>query len=256
MSHHRIEARDLTFAYPDGHPAIRSLSFVIRHGESVGIIGANGAGKSTLLLLLLGLLQPSGGEILIGDVRITPGTATEVRRHLGLVFQDPDDQLFMTSVYDDVAFGPRNRHLDDAAVDRRVQAALATVGITHLAGRAPYQLSGGEKRAASIATVLAMQPDVLIMDEPTAGLDPRSRRRVIDFLQGFAHTKMITAHDLDLIQATCRRTIILLDGAIAADGLSDDLLTDAALLDRCGLEVPPALRACPHCGRAPHPFIQ
>lgn len=186
MSHHRIEARDLSFSYPDGHPAIRGLSFVISHGESVGIIGANGAGKSTLLLLLLGLLQSTEGQIIIGDVPITPTTATEIRRHLGLVFQDPDDQLFMTTVYDDVAFGPRNRHLDEVTVDRRVQAALSAVGIAHLGDRAPYQLSGGEKRAASIATVLAMQPDVLIMDEPTAGLDPRSRRRVIGFLQQFA----------------------------------------------------------------------
>ncbi len=248
MSHHKIEARSLRFAYPDGHEAIRGLSFTICHGESVGIIGANGAGKSTLLQLLLGLLFPQDGEVLVGDVHVTPRTLPLIRQRLGLVFQDPDDQLFMTTVRDDVAFGPRNLGLDETDVVARVDAALEAVGISHLENRAPFKLSGGEKRAAAIATVLAMQPDILVMDEPTAGLDPRSRRRVIGLLQGFAHTKIITGHDLDMIQDTCRRIIVIRDGTVAADGPAADILSDAALLDACGLELPLGLQKCPRCG--------
>jgi len=244
MSHHKIEARSLAFAYPDGHAAIQNLSFTVFHGEAVGIIGANGAGKSTLLLLLLGLLFPSSGEVLVGDVHVTPKTVAMIRQRLGLVFQDPDDQLFMTTVYDDVAFGPRNLRLDETEVAARVDAALDAVGIRHLKDRAPFKLSGGEKRAAAIATVLAMQPDVLIMDEPTAGLDPKSRRRVIQLLNSFAHTKIITSHDLDMIHDTCRRVIVIREGTVAADGPAADILRDAALLDACGLEMPLALQSC------------
>lgn len=244
MSHHKLEVRSLKFAYPDGHEAIRDMSFLIRHGESVGIIGANGAGKSTLLLLLLGLLFPGSGEVLVGDVHVTPKTLPMIRQRLGLVFQDPEDQLFMTSVYDDVAFGPRNLRLDEAEVAARVDAALQAVGIQHLKDRAPFKLSGGEKRAASIASVLSMQPDILIMDEPTSGLDPKSRRRVINLLRSFEHTKIITSHDLDMIHDTCRRVIVIREGTVAADGPAADILGNAALLDECGLEMPLSMQKC------------
>lgn len=248
MSHHKLEVRDLHFAYPDGQEAIRNMSFVIHHGESVGIIGANGAGKSTLLMLLMGVLFPDRGEVLVGDVHVTKKTLPLIRQRLGIVFQNPDDQLFMTTVYDDVAFGPRNYKLDELEVESRVEQALEMVGITHLKDRAPFKLSGGEKRAAAIASVLSMEPDVLIMDEPTAALDPKSRRRIIRLLNGFRHTKIITSHDLDMTYETCDRIIVIKDGEIAADGPKAEILTNAELLDYCGLEVPLSLQNCPVCG--------
>lgn len=248
MSHHKIEAKELHYQYPDGHKAVNGLSFLIGHGESVGIIGANGAGKSTLLMLLMGVLFPLAGEVRVGDVPVTKKALPLIRKSLGLVFQDPDDQLFMTTVYDDVAFGPRNYSLSEEEVERRVNEALSKVGILHLKERAPFKLSGGEKRAAAIAAVLSMQPDVLIMDEPTAALDPKSRRRVMGLLKGFEHTKIITSHDLDMVLEVCGRVIVIKDGKIAADGDAKDILLNAELLDQCALEVPLSLQNCPVCG--------
>lgn len=250
MSHHKLEARKLHFSYPDGHQAIRDISFTIHHGESVGIIGANGAGKSTLLMLLMGILFPISGEVLIGDIHVTKKTLPVIRQRLGMVFQDPDDQLFMTKVYNDVAFGPRNYKLDEKEVKGRVLEALDTVGISHLIDRAPFKLSGGEKRAAAIACVLSMQPDVLIMDEPTSSLDPKSRRKVMALLNTFEHTKIITSHDLDMVLETCRRVIVIKDGMIAADGGVNEVLANGDLLDSCGLEIPLSLQNCPVCGTA------
>jgi len=249
MSHHKIEVKDLTFTYPDGHRAVNGMSFCIHHGESVGIIGANGAGKSTLLMLLMGVIFPCNGEVMVGDVHVTKKTLSMIRQRLGMVFQDPDDQLFMTTVYDDVAFGPRNYKLDEKEVENRVMQALDMVGIRHLRDRAPYKLSGGEKRAAAIASILSMQPDVLIMDEPTSALDPKSRRRVIGLLKSFEHTKIITSHDLDMVFETCKRVIVIKDGQIAADGRVSEILVNKELMDSSGLEIPLALQGCPVCGR-------
>lgn len=249
MSHHKIEVRNVHFSYPDGHQAIKGMSFTLFHGDSVGIIGANGAGKSTLLMLLMGLLFPSQGEVMVGDVQVTKKTLPMIRQRLGMVFQDPDDQLFMTTVYEDVAFGPRNYGLEEPEVERRVNKALEMVGIPHLKNRASFKLSGGEKRAAAIATVLSMEPDVLIMDEPTSGLDPKSRRKVMDMLKGFIHTKIITSHDLDMVFDLCPRVIVIKDGMIAADGPACEILTDARLLDSCGLELPLSMQNCPNCGK-------
>ena len=248
MSHHKVEVRNLHFSYPDGHEALRDISFTIYHGESVGIIGANGAGKSTILMLLMGILFPDSGEVLVGDVHLTKKTLPMIRQRLGLVFQNPDDQLFMTNVYDDVAFGPRNYKLDEEDVNDRVMKALELVGISDLKDRAPFKLSGGEKRAASIASVLSMEPDVLIMDEPTSALDPKARRRVIELLNSFKHTKIITSHDLDLVLETCKRVIVVENGKISADGASTEILTDRNLLDSCGLELPLSIQTCPICG--------
>jgi len=161
---------------------------------------------------------------------------------MGMVFQDPDDQLFMNTVYEDVAFGPRNFKLDEKEVEKRVTDALEVVGIPHLRERAPFKLSGGEKRSAAIATVLSMQPDILIMDEPTASLDPKARRRIINLLKSFEHTKIITSHDLDMVYEVCNRTIVLKDGCVAADGLTRDLLGDKVLMEACGLEVPLSIK--------------
>lgn len=250
MSDHQIEVRKLQYTYPDGHAAVRDISFAISPGESVGIIGANGAGKSTLLMLLLGVLFPSQGEVLVDQSPVTAKTLPVIRQRLGMVFQDPDDQLFMTTVYDDVAFGPRNYQLGETEVEARVNEALRLVGIEHLRDRAPFRLSGGEKRSAAIAAVLSMQPDVLIMDEPSAALDPKARRRLIQLLKGFDHTKIITSHDLDLVLDACERVIVISQGQVVADGQAAQILADEALLDSCGLEMPLSLQNCPLCRRS------
>ncbi|AFL99943.1 ABC-type cobalt transport system, ATPase component [Desulfitobacterium dehalogenans ATCC 51507] len=248
MSDHELEVKNLHFSYPDGHEAIKDISFTIYQGESVGIIGANGSGKSTLLSLIMGVLFPDKGEVKVGDITVTKKTLSTIRQRVGMVFQDPDDQLFMTTVFDDVAFGPRNYHLDEEEVKIRVEEALAMVGIPHLIERAPFKLSGGEKRAAAIASVLSMKPDTLIMDEPTTGLDPKSRRRLINILNGFNQTRIITSHDLDMVLETCERILIIKDGEVAASGTTSEILKNGELLEQCGLEIPLSLHDCPVCG--------
>jgi cobalt/nickel transport system ATP-binding protein len=250
VSHHLTEVRNLRYHYPDGTPALDGVTFRIRHGESVGIVGANGAGKSTLLLLLTGILTPTAGEIAVGETRLTKQTLIAIRQRLGMVFQDPDDQLFMTTVFDDVAFGLRNRGLTEDEVERRVESALGAVGIPHLRERPPFKLSAGEKRTAAIATVLVMEPDILLLDEPSASLDPRARRRLIGNLKGFTHTKIITSHDLDLVLELCQRTIIFSRGRVMRDGLTNELLTDSALMLEAGLELPQSIRNCDSCEKS------
>jgi len=249
MSHHITEAKELFYSYPDGHRAVNGISFCIHHGESVGIIGANGAGKSTLLMLLNGILTPFQGDVIIGEVKLNKSTLNMIRQRLGMVFQDPDDQLFMTTVYDDVAFGPRNLKIDEPQVERRVLSALEQVGIAHLKDRAPFHLSAGEKRAAAIATVLSMSPDILFLDEPTSSLDPKSRRRLMNILKGFEHTKIITSHDLDMVLELCSRVIVLKNGQVIADGPAKDILTNKKMMEEAGLEVPLSLQKCPVCGK-------
>ncbi len=244
-----IEIRDLYFTYPDGCQAIAGISARIGRGETVGIVGVNGAGKSTLLLLLVGVLFPSLGDILVEGALVTRQTLGWIRAKLGLVFQDPDDQLFMPTVYDDVAFGPRNYRLSESAVQTQTRQALEAVGILSLRDRPPYQLSGGEKKAAAIAAVLSMQPEILVLDEPTAGLDPKARRRAIQLLNDFPHTKVVTSHDLDMVYTLCDRTIVLTQGRIVANGPTGDILGHAGLMGACGLELPLALQNCPVCGR-------
>ena len=238
MSHHLVETQDLHFTYPDGTPGLRGIDLRITHGEAVALVGANGAGKSTLLMHLCGAVLPSRGTVRVGDVPVTPGTLALVRRTVGMVFQDPDDQLFLSTVREDVAFGPRNLGLPPDEVARRVADALARVNASHLIDRPPHHLSGGEKRAVAIATVLSMSPDILVMDEPTSHLDPRSRRALIALLGGFEHTRIVATHDLDLALDLCPRTVVLGDGRVLADGPTADLLRDDALLARSGLERP------------------
>ncbi len=238
LSHPTVEARGLGYRYPDGHTALRDVNFRIHQGESVAIIGGNGAGKSTLLLHLNGVLTPSSGEVRIGDLPVTADTLAEVRRSVGLVFQDPDDQLFMPTVFDDVAFGPLNMGMPPGEVAARVTQVLDTVGASHLAMRPPYRLSGGEKRAVAIAGVLAMSPSILVMDEPSDGLDPASRRRLINLLAGFDHTKIIATHDLDLVLDLCSRVLVMSAGEIVADNSPEAIFSDIALLERCDLEEP------------------
>lgn len=248
MSHHIVEVKKLRHVYPDGTAALREVSFRITHGESVAVIGANGAGKSTLLQHLNGYLTPSSGEIRIGDFALTKGTLPEIRRTVGMVFQDPDDQLFMPTVYEDVAFGPMNLGLSGDELESCVAGALARVGAAHLAKKAPYHLSGGEKRRVAIATVLSMSPDILVMDEPTNGLDPHARRQLIGLLKDFRHTKIFTSHDLDMVLELCGRTIVLKDGEVRADGPTREIFLDEALLAECRLEKPLSMQGCMMCG--------
>jgi cobalt/nickel transport system ATP-binding protein len=240
--HPVIEVRDLAFAYPGGAEALRGVSFRIASGEAVGLIGCNGAGKSTLLLHLNGCLAPTRGEVRIGDVPVTRQTVAAARKAVGLVFQDPDDQLFMPTVFEDVAFGPLNQGLSNDATETRVTAALERVGMAHLHDRPPHKLSAGEKRAIAIATVLAMDPDILVMDEPSSNLDPRGRRRLIGWLRGFAHTRIIATHDLELVVEVCTRVLVMDAGRIVAEGPTVDVLNDETLMVAHGLERPHSLR--------------
>ena len=249
MSHHIIEVEDLQHIYSDGTIAIQGVSFRIHHGESVAVIGANGAGKSTLLQHLNGYLAPSGGNIRIGDTPLSKRTLPDIRRTVGMVFQNPDDQLFMPTVYDDVAFGPLNLGLSTEYVEKRVLDALEQVGAVHLRDKPPYHLSGGEKKRVAIATVLAMSPDILVMDEPTSGLDPYARRQLMGLLREFKHTKIFTSHDLDMVSQLCERTIVLHEGLIMADGATEEIFRNDELLCTCRLEKPLSMQGCPFCSK-------
>jgi cobalt/nickel transport system ATP-binding protein len=242
MSHHIIDFKDVVFRYPDGTEALKGISFRITHGESVGIVGANGAGKSTLLLQMNGYILPSSGLISIGDLELTKKTRQEIRKKVGVVFQNPDDQLFMPTVYDDVAFGPLNLGMNAERVINRVNSALQTVGCLALREKPPHHLSSGQKRAVAIATVLAMEPDILVMDEPSSDLDPKSRRYLMRLLKGFKHTKIIASHDLDFILELCERCLIIKDGLIVADGPVLNILSDQSLLEENNLELPLTLQ--------------
>ena len=250
MCHHIVEVRNLEHVYPDGTVAIRDVSFRITHGESVAIIGANGAGKSTLLLHLNGCLEATSGQIRIGDTPLSRGTLPDIRRTIGMVFQNPDDQLFMPTVFEDVAFGALNLGLSGSDLEQRVTDALERVGAGHLRSKPPYHLSGGEKKRVAIATVLAMSPDILVMDEPTSGLDPFARRQLLSLLREFQHTKIFTSHDLDMVLDLCQRTIVLHEGRIAADGPTGEVFRDEALLASCRLEKPFSMQGCPVCKKA------
>ncbi len=242
MSHHIVEFKNVSFSYPDKTEALRNVSFLITHGESVGIIGANGAGKSTLLLHLNGYLMPTSGAINIGDLYLTRQTRQEIRKKVGIVFQNPDDQLFMPTVYEDVAFGPLNLGMDETMVRQRVEYALNLVNCLDLQSKPPHHLSSGQKSAVAIASVMAMEPDILAMDEPAANLDPRSRRLLINLLKSFSHSKIIASHDLDLILDVCRRCIIIKNGSVAADGPAVEILADKELLEENHLELPLSLQ--------------
>jgi cobalt/nickel transport system ATP-binding protein len=247
MSHHIIEIDDLYYSYPDGNQVLKGVSFRITHGEKVALVGANGAGKSTLLLQFNGCLLPEAGRVRIGEMPVTKKTLKHVRRTVGLIFQDPDDQLFMPLVYDDVAFGPLNLGLNPEEVERQVMQALAAVGAVHLKDRPPYHLSGGEKRAVAIAAVLSLAPAILVMDEPSSNLDPKTRRQLIELLKTFEHSLIIATHDLDLVLDLCPRTLVLKEGRIAADGPTQAIMQDEELLSSCNLEKPLRLQGCPVC---------
>jgi len=242
MSHHIIDLQNVHYRYPDGTQALSGISFRIIHGESVGIVGANGAGKSTLLLQISGTLLPTDGSVRIGEIVLSKKTVKEIRKKIGFVFQDPDDQIFMPTVYEDVAFGPLHLGWTLENVEQSAIKALEKVNCLALKDRPPHKLSMGQKRAVSIASVIAMDPDILVMDEPSSNLDPRSRRQLIQLLKTFDHSKIIASHDLDMVLELCERTIILGEGRIAADGTTQELFSDEKLLEENGLEKPLSLQ--------------
>jgi cobalt/nickel transport system ATP-binding protein len=233
-----IRVEGLRFAYPDGRPALQGVDLVVAPGERVAVLGPNGAGKTTLVLHLNGTLTAQAGTVAVGDVVVEKTTLREIRRRVGLVFQDPDDQLFMPTVHDDVAFGPANLGLRDEALTARVEAALAAVGLPGMGPRAPHHLSLGQKRRAAVATVLAMEPDVLVLDEPTANLDPAARRELATVLRTLDLTTLVVTHDLPYALELCPRSVILAEGRIVADGPTRALLADTALLAAHRLELP------------------
>jgi cobalt/nickel transport system ATP-binding protein len=235
--HHAIEVRHLSFSYPDGHPALRDVSLSIAPGEKVALVGPNGAGKSTLLLHLNGILQGQG-EVTVCGQPMTKNALGRIRAAVGLVFQDPEDQLFSPTVFEDVAFGPMYMGLAEDEIRGRVRAALEAVGMTGKESRVSHHLSNGEKKRVAIATVLAMEPEILVLDEPTSGLDPRSRRGLIRLLAALPQTMLVSTHDMRLVAELFRRTIVLDDGAIVADGTTAAILADQPFLEGHGLEAP------------------
>ena len=240
-----VEIRDLHFRYGDGTQALRGVSFSIAEGETVGLIGPNGAGKSTLLLHLNGLLPEAWKDessVLVGGVQVGPETLHEVRRKVGLLFQDASDQLFCPTVFEDVAFGPQQLGLTEAEVRERVARALAKAGIPGYGARAPHHLSVGEKHRVCLAGVLACDPSILVLDEPTSSLDPRGRRELKELLRQIAITKLIATHDLELVVELCSRVIVLDEGTIVAQGPTVELLSDEELMLRHNLERPHILR--------------
>ena len=232
-----IHVTGLTYRYPNGHPALNELDLHVEHGERVAVLGPNGAGKTTFMHHLNGLLTGSG-ELEVAGLVMGRDNLPELRRRVGLVFQDPDDQLFMPTVEEDVAFGPLNMGLEPAEVAHRVAGALASVRMEHTAPRPPYQLSMGERRRVAIATVLAMRPQLLVLDEPSANLDPRARRELLEVLERLEHTMLVTTHDLPLAAELCERAVILAGGRVVADGPCHELLADAELLALHDLELP------------------
>lgn len=235
MNEPAITASDLHFAYPDGTAALQGASFTLEAGRALALVGANGAGKSTLLQLIAGVFFPRRGEIRILGHPLARRTLDSLRRAVGLIFEDPDDQLFMPTVEQDVAFGPLSAGLPRDEVERRVAEALERVGLAHARQRPPYRLSAGEKRAAAIAATLALRPQILLLDEPSAHLDPRARRRLIELLRSLSQTRIIATHDLDLALQVCDEAVLMDSGRCVAHGPAREILTNAELLQAHGL---------------------
>lgn len=237
-----LEITDLAFVYPDGQQALYGVSLRIERGERVALLGPNGAGKTTLVLHLNGILAAGRGSVAIGGLPVAKPHVQEIRRRVGIVFQDPDDQLFMPTVAQDVAFGPANFGVTGSALRARVDTALATVGMAQHRDRSPLHLSGGQRRRVALATVLACDPEILVLDEPSANLDPVARRELAEVLLGLDATMLMVTHDLPYALQLCPRAVVLDDGEVVADGPTRELLADAELLRRHRLELPYGFR--------------
>ncbi|KAA0238230.1 ATP-binding cassette domain-containing protein [bacterium] len=233
-----IEVEHLHFLYPDGMEALKGIDLTIGRGEKVALIGPNGAGKSTLMLHLNGIHTPSHGHVRIGGTLVGRPTVRRIRAEVGLVFQDPDDQLFSPTVFEDVAFGPLHMGVPGEEIHRRVETALAAVGMTGFERRLPHHLSIGQRKRVALATVLSMEPSVLVLDEPSAGLDPRGRRELIGLLRSLPQTLLVSTHDMRLVADVFPRVIVMDDGRVVADGPTADVMANAALLEAHGLESP------------------
>lgn len=238
MSTPTLEVRGLAYAYPDGHQALFGVDLHVHRGERVALLGPNGAGKTTLVLHLNGILTAGAGTVSVSGLPVTKANLQEIRRRVGVVFQDPDDQLFMGTVRQDVAFGPANMGVSGADLDRRVMDALDQVGMADFVDRPPHHLSFGQRRRVAVATVLAMQPEILVLDEPSSNLDPASRRELADILRSLEVTVLMVTHDLPYALELCPRSVVLQDGVVAADGATRDLLTNAELMNANRLELP------------------
>ncbi len=232
-----LQVDDLHFSYHDGLAALRGVSFQMCQGDKVALVGPNGAGKSTLMLHLNGILRGQG-DVIVGGERLSPNNLSSVRAMVGLVFQNPDDQLFSPTVFEDVAFGPLHMGLPIKEVESRVAAALESVRMSGFRERLSHHLSVGEKKRIAIATVLSMDPQILVLDEPSAGLDPRARRTLINLLRELPITMLVSTHDMKLVQELFPRTIVMDEGLIVADGKTSEILEDEALLTAHGLEKP------------------
>lgn len=234
--HHKIDVHNLEYTYPDGRKALHGVTLNVGPGEKVALVGPNGAGKSTLMLHLNGILEGEGA-VNVAGLDLCAKNMGKIRAAVGLVFQNPDDQLFSPTVFDDVAFGPLHMGLDEATVRRRVQAALAAVGMADYIDRNSHHLSIGEKKRIAIATVLSMEPEILVLDEPTAGLDPRARRQLINLLRELDMTMLVSTHDMPMVSELFERTVIMEGGRVVASGCTCELLANQALLQQHGLEL-------------------
>lgn len=233
-----LHVHDLHYTYPDGRQALHGVTMHVNPGEKVALVGPNGAGKSTLMLHFNGILNGGAGLVRVDGLELVKANLGTIRARVGLVFQNPDDQLFSTSVFEDVAFGPLHMGYREAEVRRRVQHALELVGIPDFAPRMPHHLSVGERKRVAMATVLAMDPSILVLDEPTAGLDPRGRRSLITLLDHLDATMLVSTHDMRLVAELFPRMIVLDGGRVVADGPTDEIMADAQLLEAHGLEAP------------------
>lgn len=238
MSTPVLDVRGLAYAYPDGHQALFGVDLHVHRGERVALLGPNGAGKTTLVLHLNGILTAGAGSVAVSGLPVEPAQVQEIRRRVGIVFQDPDDQLFMGSVRADVAFGPRNLGLRGAELEARVLAALDQVGMTEYVDRPPHHLSFGQRRRVAVATVLAMEPEILVLDEPSSNLDPAARRELADIIRSLEVTVLMVTHDLPYALELCPRSVVLSEGQVVADGATYDVLTDADLMAAHRLELP------------------
>ncbi|MBA2692776.1 MAG: ABC transporter ATP-binding protein [Rubrobacter sp.] len=233
-----IELTDVHYSYPDGHNALRGVSLWVEAGERVAVLGPNGAGKSTLCLQLNGILEPTRGSVSVCGIAVGKKHLKEIRKRVGVVFQDPDDMLFMPTVAQDIAFGPSNLGLSEKDIHARVEGALSAVGLAGMGARSPHHLSYGQKKKAATAAVLSMEPEILVLDEPSASLDPRARREFGGILAGLSQTIVMVTHDLPYAHEICERSVVIDGGRIAADGPTSDILGDAGLLAAHDLELP------------------